>query len=136
MVQNTPQINKIDRRLWQRFIEVALPYWYPSKKKAGMFFFMLLMLLIFLFAVLFITISAIIWLGQQFFPDFTQQAAGGLINLRQKVFSDSIYQIGLILALILPLVLFGWRFPRIKGRANVKKPPTTDSQMPVVAAIN
>ena len=57
MGENTSQINRIERRLWQRFIEVALPYWYPTKRQAGIFFFMLLMLLIFLFAALFVAIE-------------------------------------------------------------------------------
>ena len=118
MIQNTSQINKIDSRLWQRFIEVALPYWYPSKKKAGIFFFMLLMLLIFLFAILFLGISATIWLGEQFFPEFTQQAAAGLIGLRNAIFSESVPRIILILALVLPAAVFGWKFSRIRERTK------------------
>ncbi|MEM8720421.1 MAG: ABC transporter ATP-binding protein/permease [Cyanobacteria bacterium P01_G01_bin.39] len=118
MVQNTSQINQIDRRLWQRFIEVALPYWYPSKRQAGIFFFMLLMLLIFLFATLFIAIAATIWLGQQFFPDFTQEAAAGLIKIRQQVFFEPVYRWGLILALVIPAIVFGGQLSKVRGRAK------------------
>lgn len=116
MVQNTPPINRIDRRLWERFIEVALPYWYPTKKQAGIFFFMLLMLLIFLFAALFVAISIITWLGQQFIPEFTEQAASGLIGVRETVLSESGYQTVLALALVIPLAIFGWQWRKLRGR--------------------
>lgn len=118
MIQNTPPINRIDRRLWQRFIEVALPYWYPTKRQAGIFFFMLLMLLIFLFAVLFIAIAFIVWLGQQLIPEFTTQVASGLINIRQGVLTNSGYQTLLALALVIPIAIFGWQWRRIRGRTQ------------------
>ena len=119
MIETTPQINKInkiDRHLWQRFVEVALPYWYPSKTKAGILFFMLLMLLVFLFAALFIAIAGVIWLGQQISPEFTQQVASGLVKTTEKAFSSSTYQIGIALALIIPASIFAWQFRRLKGR--------------------
>jgi vitamin B12/bleomycin/antimicrobial peptide transport system ATP-binding/permease protein len=118
MVDTAPQINRIDGRLWQRFIEVALPYWYPSKKKAGTFFLMLLLLLIFLFAFLFIAIAGTIWLGQQLFPQFTNEAAAGLIEMRKQVFNNSTPRLILALALILPTAIFAWKFPRWRERAK------------------
>jgi vitamin B12/bleomycin/antimicrobial peptide transport system ATP-binding/permease protein len=118
MVDTAPQINRIDGRLWQRFIEVALPYWYPSKKKAGTFFLMLLLLLIFLFAFLFMAIAGTIWLGQQLFPQFTNEAAAGLIEMRKQVFNNSTPRLILALALILPTAIFAWKFPRWRERAK------------------
>lgn len=116
MVDTAPQINRIDGRLWQRFIKVALPYWYPSKKKAGTFFLMLLLLLIFLFAALFMAIAGTLWLGQQLFPQFTNEAAAGLIGMRKQIFANSTAQAILALALILPTAVFAWKFPRWQGR--------------------
>lgn len=118
MVDTAPQLNRIDGRLWQRFIKVALPYWYPSKKKAGTFFFMLVLLLIFLFAALFMAIAGTLWLGQQLFPQFTNEAAAGLIGMRKQIFANSTAQGILALALILPTAVFAWKFPRWKGRAK------------------
>ncbi|MDJ0589380.1 MAG: ABC transporter ATP-binding protein/permease [Pleurocapsa sp. MO_226.B13] len=117
MTETTSKINRIDRRLWQRFVEVALPYWYPTKTKAGIFFFMLVMLLVFLFAALFVAISGMVWLGQQLFPEFTAQAAAGLIDLRKQIFSNSTAQTILTLSLVVPLGIFGWKFQRWKDRA-------------------
>jgi vitamin B12/bleomycin/antimicrobial peptide transport system ATP-binding/permease protein len=118
MVDTAPKINRIDGRLWRRFLEVALPYWYPSKKKAGTFFLMLVLLLIFLFAALFMAIAGIIWLGQQFFPEFTNEAAAGLIALRKQVFANSTSRLILALTLILPTVIFAWKFQRWRERAQ------------------
>jgi vitamin B12/bleomycin/antimicrobial peptide transport system ATP-binding/permease protein len=118
MVDIAPKINRIDGRLWRRFIEVALPYWYPSKKKAGTFFLMLVLLLIFLFAALFMAISGITWLGQQFFPEFTNEAAAGLIALRKQIFTNSTSRLILALTLILPTVIFAWKFQRWRERAQ------------------
>jgi vitamin B12/bleomycin/antimicrobial peptide transport system ATP-binding/permease protein len=118
MVDTAPNLNRIDGRLWQRFIEVALPYWYPSKKKAGTFFLMLLLLLIFLFAALFIAIAATVWLGQQLFPEFTNEAAAGLIGIRKQIFTNSTARLILTLALILPTAIFAWKFQRWRERAK------------------
>jgi vitamin B12/bleomycin/antimicrobial peptide transport system ATP-binding/permease protein len=118
MVDTAPKINRIDGRLWQRFIEVALPYWYPSKKKAGTFFLMLLLLLIFLFAALFIAIAGTVWLGQQLFPEFTNEAAAGLIGIRKQIFTNSTARLILALALILPTAIFAWKFQRWRERAK------------------
>ncbi|MGL5832740.1 MAG: ABC transporter ATP-binding protein/permease [Waterburya sp.] len=118
MVDTAPKINRIDGRLWRRFIEVALPYWYPSKKKAGTFFLMLVLLLIFLFAALFMAIAGTIWVGQQFFPEFTNEAAAGLIALRKQIFTSSTARLILALAFILPTVIFAWKFQRWRERAK------------------
>jgi vitamin B12/bleomycin/antimicrobial peptide transport system ATP-binding/permease protein len=118
MVDTAPKINRIDGRLWRRFIEVALPYWYPSKKKAGTFFLMLVLLLIFLFAALFMAIAGTIWLGQQFFPEFTNEAAAGLIAMRNGILTNSTSRLILALALILPTVVFAWKFQRWRERAK------------------
>jgi vitamin B12/bleomycin/antimicrobial peptide transport system ATP-binding/permease protein len=118
MIDTAPKINRIDGRLWRRFIEVALPYWYPSKKKAGTFFLMLVLLLIFLFAALFVAIAGLIWLGQQLFPEFTNEAAAGLIKISKAAFTNNTSRSILALTLILPTIIFAWKFPRWRERAK------------------
>ena len=118
MVETAPKINRIDGRLWRRFVEVALPYWYPSKKKAGIFSLMLVLLLIFLFAFLFLAIAGIVSLGQLLFPEFTNEAAAGLIEMRRAIFTGSTTRIILVLALVVPTAVFIWKLPRWKGRAK------------------
>ena len=116
MVESNSQINKIDRLLWQRFIKVALPYWYPTKRQAGAFFLLLLLLLIFLFAALFVGVSITIWIGQQLVPEFTQKVASGLINTRQTILTNSISQVILALALIIPTAIFIWQRHKLRGK--------------------
>ena len=118
MVGTTPEINRIDRRLWQRFVTVALPYWYPTKRKAGIFLFMLVMLLVFLFAASLVAIAGMVALGQQLFPEFTQQAASGLISITQRAISSPTYQIALALALIVPILTFGWQLQQLRTRVK------------------
>ena len=113
-----PKINRIDGRLWRRFVEVALPYWYPSKKKAGIFSLMLILMLIFLFAFLFLAIAGIVSLGQLLFPEFTNEAAAGLIKMRQAILTGSTSRIILALALVVPTAVFIWKFKRWKNRAQ------------------
>ena len=116
MVRKTPEINRIDRRLWQRFVKVAIPYWYPTQRKAGRFLFMLVMLLVFLFAALFLALAFTIWLGQQLVPEFTQLVASGLLELTQEGISSPRYKLVLAMALIVPILTFGWQFQRLRTR--------------------
>ena len=118
MVETARKINRIDGRLWRRFIEVALPYWYPSKKKAGTFFLMLVLLLIFLFAFLFLAIAGLVGLGQLLFPEFTNEAAAGLIAMRRGILTGYISRVVLALALIIPAAIFAWKFRRWQDRAQ------------------
>lgn len=118
-MNGTPtRLNRIDRRLWQRFIEIALPYWYPTKEKAGIFFFLLLMLLIFLFAALFLAIAATVWLGQQLVPEFTQSVAGGLASTINKILTTPQSLAILAVAIIIPAIAFSGQLRQIRGRTK------------------
>lgn len=116
MVSIAPPINRVDRRLWRRFIEVALPYWYPSKGKAGLFLFMLAMLLVFLFAILFIAVAGTVWLGQLIAPEFTQLVASGLVAMKDGAIASPTYLIALACALIIPIATFAWQFSQLRSR--------------------
>lgn len=116
MVSTTPPINRVDRRLWRRFIEVALPYWYPSKGKAGLFLFMLAMLLVFLFAILFVAVAGTVWLGQLIAPEFTQLVASGLVAMKDRAIASPTYLIALACALIIPMATFAWQFSQLRSR--------------------
>ncbi|ELR98134.1 ABC transporter ATP-binding protein/permease [Gloeocapsa sp. PCC 73106] len=116
MLETSSKIDRVDSQLWQRFLEVALPYWYPTKKNAGIMFLLLVMLLVFLFAFLFITTTATVWLGQKLMPEFTETAAPGLITTIQTILASRTGQIILALALIIPLLGFSWQFPRLRSK--------------------
>ena len=53
-------MNKFDRGLWHRFLEIAQPYFYPLKSGGGKVFLgLLLLLLMFLFAAVFVIVSVV-----------------------------------------------------------------------------
>ncbi len=98
--------NRFDRRLWNRFIEIAQPYWYSRKPGSGkVFVVLLLLLLVFVFAILFILVSAVTLLCQQLFPGFVNLTAGGLVSLIKGIlFSPAVFLVGA--ALVVPIIGF------------------------------
>ncbi|MBF2049397.1 MAG: ABC transporter ATP-binding protein/permease [Leptolyngbya sp. IPPAS B-1204] len=80
------RLNRFDRQLWNRFIKIAQPYWFPMSPHSGKLFFVLLMsLIVFLFGLLVVIVSAGVLLAQALFPEFMQQTAGGLVGLIQAI---------------------------------------------------
>ncbi|HEY9640898.1 MAG TPA: SbmA/BacA-like family transporter, partial [Coleofasciculaceae cyanobacterium] len=100
------RLNRFDRQLWNRFVALAQPYWYPLTSNSGKAFFGLLALLItFLFALLFVVASAIVLLLQMMMPAFMKDTAGGLVGLIQAITGSSAIFI-VIAALLIPAIAF------------------------------
>jgi len=107
-ISSLNKINKFDLQLWQRFVAIAQPYWYPVKRGGGWIFFgLLIMLLVFLFAALLVAVSLVIRIGQQFSPELIKNLAPGLAEISGIVIgSPAIYGLGL--ALLIPVISFAW----------------------------
>jgi len=99
-------MNRFDRLLWERFIAIAQPYFYPLEPGGGRIFLGLVaMLLIFLFAAMFVTVSVVSLGAQVFFPEAFNGVAAGLATLiKGIIYSPTIALVGLML--ILPLAAF------------------------------
>ncbi|MEG4458147.1 ABC transporter ATP-binding protein/permease [Microcoleus sp. N9_A1] len=99
-------MNRFDRQLWQRFIAIAQPYFYPLEPGGGRIFLGLVaLLLIFLFAAMFVLVSAVCLGTQVLFPEFVNSIAAGLVTLLKGIInSPAIAIIGLML--ILPVAAF------------------------------
>ncbi|MEG5062789.1 ABC transporter ATP-binding protein/permease [Microcoleus sp. B3-A4] len=99
-------MNRFDRQLWQRFIAIAQPYFYPLEPGGGRIFLGLVaMLLIFLFAAMFVAVSVVSLGAQVFFPEAFNGVAAGLATLiKGIIYSPTIALVGLML--ILPLAAF------------------------------
>ena len=99
-------MNRFDRQLWERFIAIAQPYFYPLEPGGGRIFLGLVaMLLIFLFAAMFVTVSVVSLGAQVFFPEAFNGVAAGLATLiKGIIYSPTIALVGLML--ILPLAAF------------------------------
>lgn len=105
-------MNRFDRQLWERFIAIAQPYFYPLEPGGGKVFLGLVaLLLIFLFAAMFVTVSAVCLLGQAFFPEFVNSITAGLPTFLKGIINSPAIAI-VALMLILP---FG-AFVFFKGR--------------------
>ncbi len=100
------RLNRFDRRLWNRFISLAQPYWYPTEANGGKIFFLLIvLLLVFLFALLFIVVSGFTFLAQIVFPQFMADTASGLVGMIQGVWQSPAIALVLV-ALVVPTIGF------------------------------
>ena len=99
-------MNRFDRQLWERFIAIAQPYFYPLEPGGGRIFLGLVaLLLLFLFAAMFVAVSVVSLGAQVFFPEAFNGVAAGLATLiKGIIYSPTIAIVGLML--ILPLAAF------------------------------
>lgn len=100
------RLNRFDRQLWNRFIAIAQPFWYPTEGRISAIFLLLLALLLaFLAALLFVVVAAVT-LGSQFVsPAFFNSIAPGLANsITSVIYSPAIYLVGA--ALLVPIIVF------------------------------
>lgn len=105
-------MNRFDRQLWQRFIAIAQPYFYPLEPGSGRIFLGLVaLLLIFLFAAMFVLVSAVCLGTQVLFPEFVNSIAAGLVTLLKGIINSPAIAI-VALMLILPFSAFAF----FKGR--------------------
>ena len=99
-------MNRFDRQLWQRFMAIAQPYFYPLEPGGGRIFLGLVaLLLIFLFAAMFVAVSALCLGGAALFPDFVNSIAAGLVTLLQGIINSPAIAI-VALMLIIPFIAF------------------------------
>ncbi|MCA1995245.1 MAG: ABC transporter ATP-binding protein, partial [Coleofasciculus sp. S288] len=99
-------MNRFNWQLWQRFLAIAQPYFYPLERGGGKAFLGLLaLLLVFLFAAMFILVSVVSLGTQALFPTFFNSIAAGLAQSLRAIISSPI--IGVVaLMLLVPLVFF------------------------------
>lgn len=107
-------MNRFDRQLWERFIAIAQPYFYPLEAGGSRIFLGLVaLLLIFLFAAMFVLLSALCLGGSALFPDFVNSIAAGLVTLLKGIINSPAIAI-VALMLIIPFSAFFW----VKDRLN------------------
>lgn len=96
----------IKRSLWNQFVTIAQPYFFPAIRGGSWSMLLLLMmLLVFLFGILFMTVAGLILACNLISPSMTSQVASGLLSLFQTVFHTKAWTI-VAGVLIIPAACF------------------------------
>jgi len=112
-------MNEIKRSLWNRFVTIAQPYFFPNIRGGSWYMLLLLlMLLIFLFGVLFMIVAGITLAGSLFAPSLTAKVASGLLSLIQNIFHTNAWMI-VAGTLIIPAACFMLFAPHLHTRKRV-----------------
>jgi vitamin B12/bleomycin/antimicrobial peptide transport system ATP-binding/permease protein len=100
------RLSRFDRQLWNRFVAIAQPYWFPTDRNDGKLFFLLIALLIlFLFGLLFVIVSAVVFLLKAIFPAFMTETAGGLVGIVEAITKSPAIWI-VVATLVVPAIGF------------------------------
>lgn len=92
--------------LWKRFAVIAQPYFFPRIRHGGWITLLLIcMLMVFLFGVLAVVVSGLVFAVNGLAPDLTGKIAGGLINLAKTVYGSNAWLL-IALALAIPILIF------------------------------
>lgn len=99
-------MNRFNRQLWERFLAIAQPYFYPLESGSNKVFLGLVaLLLVFLFAAMFVAVSVVCLLGQALFPEFVNNIAAGLVSMLRGIINSPAIAI-VALMLIIPFSTF------------------------------
>jgi putative ATP-binding cassette transporter len=105
----------LDRQLWQKFIHLAQPYWFPHRRgSTALFLGLLLLLLIFLTSGLALGVIAISTAVYHWRPTQFEAIAPGLWSTLQQLGLPFVGVLGL--GLIIPLMVFLVSSQRLRGR--------------------
>lgn len=109
-------MNKFDHRLWEQFLRIAQPFFYPIERGSGkVFLALVLLLLVFLFAAFFVAVSGVAIASQYIFPDFFNSIAPGLYESVTSVI-NSPYVAIIVLMLLIPVGSFWLCRNQIRSR--------------------
>jgi len=109
-------MSKFDRNLWNRFLAIAQPYFYPLEKGGGRVFLGLLaLLMMFLFAAMFVVVSIVSLGSEAILGDYFNNIAPGLVDtVRGIINSKWVFLVALML--VIPVVAFVWSRQKIISR--------------------
>ncbi len=115
MESQAAQFN-FDRKLWDRFITVAQPYFYPRVRYGGWIFFGLLAAsMVFVVALMFFVEIGVTLVGQALFPEFFRTLAAGLVEQTERNLASPVLWVSAA-ALALSSLAFGLVWHQIRRR--------------------
>ncbi|WP_017302214.1 ABC transporter ATP-binding protein/permease [Nodosilinea nodulosa] len=110
-----PVAQRLDRRLWQKFVSLAQPYWFPhSRGSTGIFLGLLLLLMIFLTALLGLGVVLASMAAHHWLPTRLDAMAPGLWTIIQRMGLPFAGVLGL--GLVIPAGVFVALSNRLRGR--------------------
>jgi vitamin B12/bleomycin/antimicrobial peptide transport system ATP-binding/permease protein len=100
------RIRPLNRQLWQKFVHIAQPYFYPMVRGGGwMTLLLIVMLLVLVFVLLLLGVAAMTLVGHHLNPTLTEAVAPGLYPMLHSLLSSP--SVLLVLAsLLIPLGCF------------------------------
>ena len=109
-------MSKFDRNLWNRFLAIAQPYFYPLEAGGGRVFLgLLVLLLIFLFAAMFVIVSIVSLGSEAIFGEIFNKIAPGLVDTIRGIINTKWFFV-VALMLIIPIVAFVFYSNKIISR--------------------
>ncbi|MEM9157114.1 MAG: ABC transporter ATP-binding protein/permease [Cyanobacteria bacterium P01_F01_bin.33] len=104
-----PQKFRFDRQLWNRFIEIAQPYFYPLERY-GIWKFagLLAVLLIAVIVTAFFLLIGFTYLGKALFPGFFNDVAGGLVEQVDGLVSSPFFYVAIVAAFVCIAIFTGF----------------------------
>jgi vitamin B12/bleomycin/antimicrobial peptide transport system ATP-binding/permease protein len=83
-------MTKVNRQLWNKFLAIAQPYFYPTDqpRQGAVFMTLLLLLIMFLFGSMFVLVSGVSLGLQALFPESFGNIAGGLVKAITAIISS------------------------------------------------
>ena len=104
-------MSKLDRKVWDDFLHIAQPYFYPLEGGGSKVFLgLLFLLLIFLFAAVFVIVSLVCVSSQAIFGESFNSIAPGLVNTIKNII-NSHWIFVIILMIVVPGSAF-WYYRR------------------------
>ena len=100
------RMRPLNRQLWQKFVHIAQPYFYPMVRGGGWITLLLIvMLLVWVFALLLLCVAAVTFAGYRLNPTLTEAVAPGLfLMLHSLLYSPSVLLV--VASLVLPIGCF------------------------------
>lgn len=112
---SSPPSQPFERQLWQKFIALAQPYWYPHQRgSTGLFLGLVGLLLIFLACLLGLATVAVSTLAHHYWPDPFEAIAPGLWTTLQHLGQPFLGLLGL--GLVVPFGVFLAFSGRLRSR--------------------
>lgn len=111
----TPPSERFDRRLWQKFVALAQPYWFPhSRGSTGVFLGLLLLLLLLLTSLLGLAVVGVSTAAHRWLPTQFEAIAPGLGDTIQGLGMPFVGILGL--GVLIPAVVFVALSSRLRGQ--------------------